>query len=65
MIGTASVKVTLTVEIEVRGKWGDDCSLSQVYRQAEEAARGQIRNAVGRFGTIVGTPKIEAVVVCK
>lgn len=65
MSDIATVKVTLTVEIDVGGTWADDTSLSQVYRQAEEAARGVVRNQIGRVATVTGTPKIEAVIVRK
>lgn len=61
----ATAKVTLTVEIQVSSTWGDDCAISQVYDQAEKAARGAIVNAIGSRVTIIGTPKVEAIMVTR
>lgn len=37
--------VTVTIELSGLGSWGPNCTLDQVYRQAEQAALGRIRKA--------------------
>lgn len=39
---SSSVRVRITVEI-LTGSWGDDCSLGQARKQAEQDARGRLR----------------------
>lgn len=61
---TATARVTLTVEIDVRSTWGDGCDIAQVYRQAEDQARGYLRNAFEKEkrARVSGKPKIVAVI---
>ena len=44
-----SARVQVTVEVTA-GTWGDDCSIGQLYRQAEKDARDQIENACRMSG---------------
>jgi hypothetical protein len=60
----ASAKVTLTVEVPVRSGWGQDCPISQVHRQAADEAWLTVTKLVESSGVrIVGTPKVQAVLV--
>ncbi len=58
---TARAVVTVTLELRVSGSWGEDCTIAQVYRQAEASARGIIRNKLGTDVQIKGEPKVTAV----
>lgn len=73
----ARVTVTVTVEFDVAGVWGSDCSLSQVHEQARESAINTL-SKVFDLGAhtvpsdalrtrararLVGAPKVEAVIV--
>lgn len=60
-------KVTVVLEIEVDDRWGGDCNIDQVYRQAEQSAIGMVRRwrdsmtpAAKQKVQIVGTPTVEA-----
>ena len=39
----AKATVRVTLEMYVTGSWGDDCTVGQVYKQAEEEAIGMLR----------------------
>jgi len=57
----ALAKVQITVEVEASGAWGPDCSIGQLYNQAEESAKGSLANlfsAQGKSFRIVGSPKV-------
>jgi hypothetical protein len=59
---TAKARVTLIVEVEVRGTWGDDCTVAQVHKQAAEEACGAIRNAADRHDIkIIGEQKVDMI----
>lgn len=63
---STSARVTVTLELTGLGSWGDDCSLSQVYKQAAEAAVGRINRAMTDMGALtgarlVGEPVVTAV----
>jgi hypothetical protein len=66
---SAHARVTLTVEIAVHSSWGEKCDLAQVYQQAEREAREHLdryfNSNAGRDCkcTIVGRPKIDAIIV--
>lgn len=66
---TASARVKVELEIAVGSKWGADCSIEQIHKQAENEAVGIIRHlceqAQERRVTIIGTPNISAVIVNK
>lgn len=60
---TTIAVVVVKVRVEV-GSWGPDCKLDQVYRQAEESARGKIRNAMEKSGarfSFVGNAEVQAI----
>jgi hypothetical protein len=40
-----TARVTLTIEIEADGCWGENCQLKQIFEQAEESALGKLRKA--------------------
>lgn len=35
--------VTVTLQIELGDRWGEDCKLDQVFKQAEDGARDAVR----------------------
>lgn len=55
MIARARVQVTL--EFDVDGLWGDDCTVGQVHKQAKDSAIQKIQNAAGH---ISGKPVIKS-----
>lgn len=62
---TVHAHVTLTVEVAVRDSWGEDCSISQVHRQASESAMGHLSKCLTdcKAVRIVGEAKVTAVIV--
>ena len=42
----AQVVALVTIEIGVSSRWGGDCPLEQVFRQAKEEAEARIRGAL-------------------
>lgn len=61
---TTSATVSVTIELSNIGSWGPDCDLSQVYRQATEAAVGRINQAFrgdSRGIRILGPAKVQAI----
>lgn len=61
ILGTARVRVLL--EIDCTQPWGPDCPLSQLLKQAEDEARGMIRNKLPQSGVrIIGEPDVLSVV---
>lgn len=58
----AKATVTITCEIHVAATWGDECTIAQVYAQAETEALNAINNALRTRVTIIGTPKLQAIV---
>lgn len=68
---TASARVTVTIEIDVRASWGDDCRVGQVHDQASREALGQLRQLIEADGhalrqmRIVGTPKVVAILATR
>lgn len=59
---TTVARVQVTLEIPVRGTWGADCALGQVYVQAKDEAEGIIRRVFAEDRvTVVGEPVILAV----
>lgn len=67
---SATARVTLTLEVEVSSNWDADCSIAQVYEQAEREAKGAIRHLIEngerpcRF-KIVGESSAIAVIIPK
>jgi hypothetical protein len=61
----AVARVRLTVEI-VRGSWGADCKLDQVFDQAGREAASAVQNLITAAGArVVGEPIVEAVITRK
>ena len=66
----STARVTLTLEIEVESTWGDDCTVGQVYKQAQDGAMGTISQMVAASGVnkyrervrVIGKSKIDAVI---
>ena len=54
----------MTIEISVHSSWGENCEISQVYKQAAEEALGIVKHAMteARF-SIKGEPAVTAVLV--
>ena len=63
----ANASVTLTIRVENCGAWGSECEISQVHKQAKDAAIDRVRRAFAHssFGTVtlVGEPKVTSVIV--
>ena len=62
----ATAKVKLELEIYVDSTWGNDCSLSQIYKQAMDAAEFKINKELkgrGREFRIIGKPKVYAIII--
>lgn len=71
----AKALVQITVELDIAGRWGADCTVAQIHKQARDAAIGYLRSGlvidgltrdgVGdkRHATVVGKPRVTAVVV--
>jgi hypothetical protein len=58
----AIARVQVTVEVKA-SLWGDDCSLGQLYRQAAEDGKNQVRQMIGNAkAIIVDDPKVIAVI---
>jgi hypothetical protein len=54
--------VAVTVALTVRGdNWNDDTSVEQLHREAGELPLKRINDLCQRYVTIIGKPKIEAV----
>lgn len=65
---SASARVTVTLEITVPDSWGDDCTVAQIYRQAEESARASIAHALRASqvkAKVIGTPEVTTVITKK
>lgn len=45
---TARAKAHVIIEFDVESRWGDDCTVGQVFRQAAESAENRIRNACAK-----------------
>jgi hypothetical protein len=59
-----TARVTLTIEIEADGCWGENCQLKQIFEQAEESALGKLRKAFQNSPKkirIIGEPTTEAI----
>ncbi len=70
----AVARVTVTVEIDVGGSWGPDCTTRQVFEQAKERALRALRQGLtihhmtsGKDtktgGRIIGEPVIRAIMI--
>lgn len=65
----ATARVRLTIEIDARSNWGEDCTAKQIYDQASQEARREIDNmilGINKLGTnckLVGKPEVDMVVM--
>ena len=69
---SAHAVVTVTLEVDVGSAWGDDCSVGQVHKQAEDEALNSIRFVFQEANKhtphctrgirVAGVPKVIAVV---
>jgi hypothetical protein len=60
------VRATVSIELAVTGEnWDDQSSIEQVHREGAKLAVDRINKLCERYVKIVGTPKIEAVIVEK
>lgn len=61
---TAGAYATVTFELHGLGSWGEECTMMQIRRQAEDAARGIIRKLEAHRGVRkIGSIAITSVVV--
>lgn len=54
---TAVARVRVMLEIPVKGSWGDDCTVAQVYKQAVDGARGVLRRHFNLGDGLVGVER--------
>ena len=54
----ATARVTLTVEVDIKSTWGDDCKLDQIYKQAAEEAVNSLTQHIYRSGGFGGRIKV-------
>lgn len=56
-------RVTVTLEVVVRGEnWNEHTSSDQLLREGGELATKIIREKTERYASIIGKPKVEAVI---
>jgi len=58
-------RVQLTVEVDLGDVWSEDCSISQLFQQAGNAAKERLRavnNLMPNDTQLVGEPKILAII---
>ena len=65
---TTFAKAIVEIEISLGSNWGNECQLSQIYKQATDEARGAIERWVNDPKTnvsvrILKEPKIQAIIV--
>lgn len=57
---------TLTIEVYSLGSWGGECALSQIHKQAAEAAIGRIQRLETQHNfRLVGEPDVKAIITEK
>ena len=58
---TAKARVQVTLEVEAGSGWGEECTIGQLYKQAEESAMIAVNNAIGKSGInarVIGDAKV-------
>lgn len=63
---THTVRVAVTLEVEVPDRWGQQCTLQQVYDQANRAAQHSVAHAIRASNLkakIIGKPVATLVIV--
>ncbi len=59
---STSARVTLTVEMNIRSSWGEQCTVAQVRDQAEREAREMLRSELKPTEfRIIGEPVVTAI----
>lgn len=60
----ATARVQVLIEVECNSTWENGCTLTQVYKQAEDDVRRHLGNILGSAPgiTVVGVPKIAAII---
>jgi hypothetical protein len=62
-VSTVTAEVTLTIRVRVGDRWGDDCPLGQVLKQAYDSAKEALNQEAWKANSndhfaIVGEPTI-------
>ena len=65
---SATARIKLTLEIDVRSMWGGDCQVSQVWEQAKKETLAMLDEKLNKaisLGSVrvIGEPKIIAILV--
>lgn len=55
---SATARVILTIDLDIRSNWGADCTIAQVEKQALDAAHGELKRMQSHY-TIVGQPVVK------
>lgn len=61
-----TVRVAVTLELEVPDRWDKDCTLQQIYTQANHAAKASVAHAIKASNLkakIIGQPVATLVIV--
>jgi hypothetical protein len=65
----ARTRVRVVLDIYPTDTWGQECELTQVYKQGKESAVNELRRVLkewpGNRVRIVGEPEVEAVIATK
>ena len=61
----ASAVVELTLEVNLVDKWGPDCKIEQLFKQAEDSAKMRVGKMIGQDPNIHirGKAKVTAILV--
>jgi hypothetical protein len=63
---TTSATIQITVQLTLRGEnWTEQATIEQIHREAETLAIARIKNLCERYVTIIGVPRVQAVLVNK
>ena len=63
--GSAHAKVQVTIEINVGSKWGKDCTVEQIYKQAKDSASMTLNRVIDKIPeiTLASKMKVNAIIV--
>jgi hypothetical protein len=56
-----SAIITATIKVYVDGNWQDECAISQVHKQAKEAALKKLAAISSIKGLIITKPTVESI----
>ena len=61
----ASARVKILLEISLSDRWGSDCTLTQVHKQAKDSARNRLNGILAGVADvqIIGKPEAMAILV--